>query len=59
MKYLKWVIKSLFFSLLLIFATNLIGIYFNINIPLNFWTILITGIFRIPGIIILIIFFLL
>ena len=59
MKYIKWILKSLALALLFIFITNVIGVYININIPINIWTILIVSIFRIPGIIILIIFFLL
>lgn len=59
MKFIKWVLKSLVISLLLLFVTNVLGTYININIPVNIWTILIVGVFRVPGIIILIIFFLL
>jgi len=59
MKYLKWILKSIVLSLLFIFITNIIGVYINVNIPLNIWTILIVAVFRIPGIIVLIIFFLL
>lgn len=59
MKVIKWVLKSIIISLLLLFVTNVLGTYININIPINIWTILIVGVFRVPGIIILIIFFLL
>lgn len=59
MKYIKWILKSIAIALILIFITNILGVYININIPLNIWTILIVSLFRIPGIIILIIFFLL
>lgn len=59
MKYIKWILKSVIIALVLIFITNIIGVYININIPINVWTILIVSIFRVPGIIILIIFFLL
>jgi pro-sigmaK processing inhibitor BofA len=59
MKYIKWILKSIALALLFIFITNIIGVYININIPINIWTVLIVSIFRIPGIIILIIFFLL
>lgn len=59
MKYIKWTLKSLALGLLFIFITNIIGVYININIPINLWTVLIVSIFRIPGVIILIIFFLL
>ena len=58
-KFLKWLFKSLLIALVAIFVTNIIGAYFGFNIPLNVWTILIVTIFRIPGAIILIIFFLL
>ncbi len=59
MKYIKWILKSIVLALLMLFITNLIGTYININIPINVWTIILVAIFRIPGIIILIIFFLL
>ena len=59
MKYIKWLLKSIIIALVLIFITNIIGVYININIPINIWTIFIVSIFRVPGIIILIIFFLL
>lgn len=59
MKYIKWILKSIILALLMLFITNLIGTYININIPINLWTIILVAIFRIPGIIILIIFFLL
>lgn len=59
MKVIKWVLKSIIISLLLLFVTNVLGTYINVNIPINIWTILIVGVFRVPGIIILIIFFLL
>ena len=59
MKYIKWILKSLILSLLYIFITNIIGVYININIPLNIYTIIFVSNFRLPGIIILIIFFLL
>lgn len=59
MKVIKWILKSSIISLLLLFVTNVLGTYINVNIPINIWTILIVGVFRVPGIIILIIFFLL
>ena len=59
MKVIKWILKSIIISLLLLFVNNVLGTYINVNIPINIWTILIVGVFRIPGIIILIIFFLL
>ena len=59
MKYIKWILKSFVLALFFIFITNVIGMHINIYIPLNVWTILIVGIFRLPGIIMLIIFFLL
>ena len=59
MKYIKWILKSIALALLFIFITNIIGVYININIPINILKVLIVSIFRIPGIIILIIFFLL
>ena len=59
MKFIKWLLKSLIIALILLFITNIVGRYLNINIPINIWTISLVTIFRIPEIIILIIFFLL
>lgn len=59
MKFVKWLIKSIFIALIIIFTTNIIGSYFKFNIPLNIWTILIISLFRVPGAIVLIIFFML
>jgi len=59
MKFFKWLMKSIFLAFLIIFAVNVIGSFININIPLNIWTFLIILLLRIPGAIILIVFFLL
>lgn len=59
MKYIKWLIRSLIVSIVLLFVVNICGRYININIPINIYTILITAIFKIPGVIVLIIFYLL
>ncbi|MCK9536000.1 MAG: pro-sigmaK processing inhibitor BofA family protein [Bacilli bacterium] len=58
-KFLKWLLKSVFIAFLIIFSINIIGSFININIPLNIWTFLIIMFLRLPGAIILIIFFLL
>ncbi|HHX80803.1 MAG TPA: hypothetical protein GX692_07050 [Acholeplasmataceae bacterium] len=57
--FLKWFFKSLVIALIIIFGINLLGSFININIPVNVWTILFVTLFRLPGAIILIIFFLL
>ncbi len=59
MKFIKWLFKSIIIAFILLFVTNVVGRYLNINIPINIWTISLVTVFRIPGIIILIIFFLL
>lgn len=59
MKFIKWLLKSVLIALIIIFTVNIIGSYFQFNIPLNIWTIIIISLFRVPGAIILIIFFLL
>lgn len=59
MKVFKWFMKSLVICLILLFVFNVIGAYINLNIPINIWTILITFFLRLPGIIVLTIFFLL
>ena len=44
-KYLKRFILGGF----LLYAYNLIAVTFNITVPINFYTILITGLLDIPG----------
>lgn len=46
---LKWLVKSILFGIVTIFLFNVIGVYFNLNIPVNVFTILIIGALRIPG----------
>ena len=59
MKYIKWLIKSLVIALVMLFIVNICGRYVNINIPINVYTISLLTIFKIPGLIVLIIFYLL
>lgn len=59
MKFIKWVIKSIVFGLVLLFLVNVLGSKININIPINIYTILILAIFRFPGAIGLVVFYLL
>jgi len=57
--FIKWLFKSVIIALVIIFVTNIIGSFFEFNIPLNIWTLIIVTLFRVPGAIVLIIFFLL
>lgn len=59
MKFIKWAIKSIIYSLLILFVVNVVGSYLNINIPINIYTIIILAIFRLPGALGLIVFYLL
>lgn len=59
MKYIKWLIKSLVIALVMLFVVNICGRYVNINIPINIYTISLLTIFKVPGLIVLIIFYLL
>lgn len=59
MKFIKWLIKSVIIALLLLFSINFIGSFINVNIPINIYTIIIVTLLRVPGIIGLVIFFLL
>ena len=59
MKFVKWLVKSLVISLVLLFAINLLGSFININIQVNVYTIVIISILRLPGAIALIIFYML
>ena len=55
MKYLKWIIKSLLFGVTTLLVFNFIGVYVNLNIPINIYTILVISVLRIPGLCMLII----
>lgn len=48
---LKWGLKSFLFGVIILFLFNFIGSYFNLNIPVNIFTLLIVGILRIPGLV--------
>lgn len=48
-KALIWVVKSLCIGISLIFIYNIIGSFFNLNIPINVWTILIVSVLKLPG----------
>jgi inhibitor of the pro-sigma K processing machinery len=56
MKYLKWMLKSILFGIVALFIFNFIGQYFNLNIPVNVFTILIIGTLKIPGLVALLLF---
>lgn len=57
MGFIKWCLKSLIIGLLLLFFTNIIGTFIDINIPINVFTIAILAIFRLSGLVVLIIFY--
>lgn len=54
-KIVKWILKSLVFGVATIFIFNLIGVYLNMNVPFNIWTIILVGTLKIPGLIMLLI----
>jgi len=53
---LKELIKSIVFGVLGILVINLVGQFFFFHIPFNFVNVLLFGIFRLPGLIIILIF---
>lgn len=62
-KIFSWPIKMFFkllantvFGVILLFAVNFIGAYFNFSIGINWATALIAGFFGIPGVVFLIVF---
>lgn len=57
-KMVKWIIESILLGLGILFIFNLIGVYININIPINIFTVLIVGFLRIPGLVAVIIYML-
>ncbi|MDF2699762.1 MAG: SigmaK-factor processing regulatory protein BofA [Haloplasmataceae bacterium] len=54
-KNIKWVVKNILIGVVLLYVTNLLGIDFNISIPINIITILVVGFLRIPGLTVLLI----
>ena len=56
LKLFKWTVKSLVISLALLFIFNVIGVHFNLNVPINIYTILIVGVLRLPGLAMILIF---
>ena len=57
-KAIKWIIESVLLGLGILFIFNLIGVYINVNIPINIFTVLIVGFLRIPGLVAVIIYML-
>ncbi|HHU81208.1 MAG: pro-sigmaK processing inhibitor BofA family protein [Bacilli bacterium] len=55
LKFIKWMLKSILLGVVIIFVFNIIGVYLNLNIPVNVWTIIIVGILKVPGLIMLLI----
>lgn len=58
LKFLKWLIQSALFGIATVFVFNIVGSFINLNVPVNIYTLLIVGILRIPGLIIILIFLL-
>lgn len=56
LKFLKWVLQSFLFGIAVIFVFNIVGSFLNLNIPINIYTLLIVGILRIPGLVMILIF---
>lgn len=59
MKIVKYIAKSLFIGVVAILVFNLIGQFFNIKLPFSILSVLLVGFFRIPGLIILLIYLIL
>ncbi|QVK21220.1 pro-sigmaK processing inhibitor BofA family protein [Mycoplasmatota bacterium] len=51
--FLKGLLTTIAFGTISLFILNMIGVYVNFNIPINLINILIVGILRVPGIILL------
>ncbi|MBE6131011.1 MAG: hypothetical protein E7183_04745 [Erysipelotrichaceae bacterium] len=58
LKAIKWIVESILLGLGILFVFNLVGVYINVNIPINIFTILIVGFLRIPGLVAVIIYML-
>ena len=59
LKVIKWLIQAVVLGLAIIFIFNIIGAHFNLNIPVNIYTILLVGALRIPGLVMILIFLML
>lgn len=59
LKFIKWSIKSIIIALVMLFVFNIIGVRFNLNIPVNIYTLLIVATLRLPGLAMILIFLLL
>ena len=53
---IKELFKSILFGIIGILLINLLGQFFQFHIPFNILNILLLGIFRIPGLIVILIF---
>ena len=54
--FLKWFFKCTLLGIVVLFVFNFIGSYLSLNIPVNIFTILIIGILRIPGLVVILIY---
>ncbi len=46
---------SLLFATVFIYLFNMIGVNFNLHIPVNLWTIAIVAFLRVPGVVLLLV----
>lgn len=51
MKLIKWLVKNMLLGLVMLYIINILGVYVDINIPINLATIFIAGTLRLPGLI--------
>ena len=56
LKPIIWFIKSLCIGVTMIFIFNIVGSFFNMNVPVNVWTILIVSVLKLPGLASIIVF---
>ena len=56
LKPIIWFIKSLCIGVAMIFIFNIVGSFFNMNVPVNVWTILIVSVLKLPGLASIIVF---
>lgn len=54
--FIKWFLKCAIFGIITIFLFNFFGSYINLNIPVNIFTIIIIGVLRIPGLVVLLVY---
>ncbi len=52
---IKQTMISVLFATVFIYLFNMVGVNFNLHIPINLWTIAIVAFLRVPGVVLLLV----